>query len=217
MASAPEEFCDDDKTEQEHPQPPDFDPIWSERERQELTRIATQQSALDAKMARGETQQSQNDLSPDSPYLDPHSKSFDLYKWMRFQLRKFDEGIKPRRTGVVFKNLTVHGSGAEIQLQQTVGSLLVAPFRMRSIAGSKKTHKTILRNFDGCVQRGEMLMVLGRPGAGCSTFLKSIAADVYGLTIDKDSVIHYDGIPQKLMKREFKGEILYNQEVEKRE
>jgi ATP-binding cassette subfamily G (WHITE) protein 2 (PDR) len=34
---------------------------------------------------------------------------------------------------------------------------------------------------------------LGRPGSGCSTFLKAISGDLYGLSLDPGSVINYNG------------------------
>lgn len=183
--------------------------VWSAQERDQLTRIATDHSLRYRKSRDVDTESNASNL-------DPTSSSFDLDQWMRYQVRKFHEGgYTPSKTGVIFKDLSVHGSGSAVQIQQTVDSVMTAPFRLKSLVSSSKTHKTILHNFTGCVKRGEMLLVLGRPGAGCSTFLKSISADTRGLTVDKSSEIHYDGIPQKTMAREFKGEILYNQEVEK--
>ena len=35
-----------------------------------------------------------------------------------------------------------------------------------------KNPKAILGNFDGFAKPGEMVLVLGRPDSGCSTFLK---------------------------------------------
>lgn len=205
---------EDEKTERGEPSTPEFEPIWSESERNQLKRIATHQSEKLSE-AQSHTGEPIPDIDANASYLDPKSKDFNLSKWMMFQLRKYESGkFKPRRTGVIFKDLSVYGSGAAIQIQHTVTSMLTAPLRRKGV--DHKAHKTILHNFDGCLKRGEMLMVLGRPGAGCSTFLKSISADVTGLTIDKAAEISYDGIPQKLMKKEFKGEILYNQEVEKR-
>lgn len=39
--------------------------------------------------------------------------------------------------------------------------------------------------------------------------------ETYGLKVDPKSVIHYDGIPQETMVKHFKGELVYNQEVDK--
>lgn len=39
----------------------------------------------------------------------------------------------------------------------------------------------------------EMLLVLGRPGSGCSTLLKTIAGETHGLNISENSHINYQG------------------------
>ena len=65
------------------------------------------------------------------------------------------------------------------------------------------------------MKAGELLVVLGRPGSGCSTFLKTVCGETYGLKVDPKSVVHYDGIPQQTMVKHFKGELVYNQEVDK--
>jgi ATP-binding cassette subfamily G (WHITE) protein 2 (PDR) len=79
----------------------------------------------------------------------------------------------------------------------------------------KKRPKQILHGFDGLIKGGELLIVLGRPGSGCSTLLKTLCGELHGLMLGSNSTIHYDGIPQKQMKKEFKGEAIYNQEVSK--
>jgi len=107
--------------------------------------------------------------------IDPNSPKFDLYKWIRMLMSKIDEdGIKTARAGVVFKDLTIRGSGSALNLQQNVGSILMAPLRIKEhISFGSKPSKTILHSFDGVMKSGEMLIVLGRPGSGCSTLLKT--------------------------------------------
>lgn len=80
---------------------------------------------------------------------------------------------------------------------------------------SRGPEKTILNSFDGCVKSGEMLIVLGRPGSGCSTLLKTICGELNGLMMDQNSTINYSGISQETMHKQFKGEIVYNQEVDR--
>lgn len=70
--------------------------------------------------------------------------------------------------------------------------------------------KTILHDFDGVLKPGEMCLVLGRPGAGCSTFLKVIANQRVGFQkIDGD--VTYGGESSELFGKEYKGEVVYNQ------
>lgn len=148
------------------------------------------------------------------PVYDPSHRDFDLSKWLQGFVKELNaEGKQAKRTGIVYRNLNVFGSGAALQLQQTVASFLAAPFRIGDLFRSSKTQKQILRNFDGILRSGELLIVLGRPGSGCSTLLKSMCGELHGLTVDEKSTIHYNGIPQAQMMKEFKGEASYNQEV----
>lgn len=151
------------------------------------------------------------------PILDPSNPKFDLNKWIRMTMRALDhDSIKVKRAGVCFRQLNVSGSGSALNLQKNVGSFFLAPLRLNEhVNFGKKPVKQILRNFDGVLKSGEMLVVLGRPGSGCSTLLKSMTGELHGLDLDKDSSLHYNGISQAQMLKEFKGEIVYNQEVDK--
>jgi ATP-binding cassette, subfamily G (WHITE), member 2, PDR len=157
------------------------------------------------------------DMDLNDPRLHPNDPAFDFFLWARMFLRLLEEdNIKQRRAGFTFKNLNTSGTGAALQLQKTVGSALTAPFRLReTLKLGHAPEKQILRNFNGTVRSGEMLIVLGRPGSGCTTFLKSICGELHGLKKSKDSVIHYNGIEQEIFKKELRGEIVYNQENEK--
>ncbi|TGO37926.1 hypothetical protein BHYA_0085g00020 [Botrytis hyacinthi] len=70
----------------------------------------------------------------------------------------------------------------------------------------------ILRDFEGVVGNGEMLMVLGKPGSGCTTFLKTIAGQTHGLFVDYGSQLNYQGIPSTVIHSEFRGECNYRAE-----
>jgi ATP-binding cassette, subfamily G (WHITE), member 2, PDR len=154
-------------------------------------------------------------MSPESPEFDPNHPSFNFYLWIRKFLQLLEQNnVKIRRTGFTFKNLSVSGKGAALVLQQNVGSIFMQPFRIRELF-SHPPEKKILHNFNGHVNSGELLIVLGRPGSGCSTFLKSICGELQGLELDNNAKITYSGIPQDLFVKEFKGEAIYNQENEK--
>jgi ATP-binding cassette, subfamily G (WHITE), member 2, PDR len=151
----------------------------------------------------------------DDARLNPDNQEFDFFLWARkFMMLLEQQGVRQRRAGFTFKDLNVSGTGAALQYQKNVGSGFMLPFRLREEFGHPP-EKQILRNFNGCVRQGEMLIVLGRPGSGCSTFLKSICGETNGLDVSDKSVIHYNGIPQKEFIKGFKGDVVYNQENEK--
>ncbi|KAG1472209.1 hypothetical protein G6F56_001677 [Rhizopus delemar] len=56
-----------------------------------------------------------------------------------------------------------------------------------------------------------MLLVLGRPGAGCSTFLK-IIANMRGSYTDVNGEVSYGGIDAETFARRYRGQVCYNEE-----
>ena len=103
-----------------------------------------------------------------------------------------ENNVIQRRAGVVWKDLKVCGSGSAINLQKNVGSVLLSPLRVTEYL-SKGPEKVILNDFEGVLKSGEMLVVLGRPGSGCSTLLKTLMGELHGLDVMPQSDIHYNG------------------------
>lgn len=66
------------------------------------------------------------------------------------------------------------------------------PFRLNEFLG-RGPEKTILNEFDGVLKSGELLVVLGRPGSGCSTLLKTLMGELRGLDVKPQSEINYNG------------------------
>lgn len=191
--------------------------LIDESDRQELERIATVLSNRMSNIREADVQDLDGLTTIESgdPSLDPKSKEFDMAKWLNVSLQKLEAGgYKHQQTGVLFKELSISGSGEAVQLQKTVGDMLTAPLRAAELfRRGKGSSKTILNKFNGLVKSGELLVVLGRPGSGCSTLLKSLCGELHGLQVHEESSITYKGVPQKQMLREFKGEMQYNQEV----
>ncbi|KAB5562756.1 ABC-2 type transporter [Coniochaeta sp. 2T2.1] len=155
-------------------------------------------------------------FSSSAKELDPNSTAFDLEQWLKHFIQEMSAGgLEKTPVGFTFQNLGVSGSGQALQLQQTLTDVFMAPFRLGEKIGAKKTHRKILHGFNASVKPGELLVVLGRPGSGCSTFLKSVTGELHGLEIEDPSSIQYGGISQKQMVKEFGGELVYNQEVDK--
>lgn len=134
---------------------------------------------------------------PDST-VNPNSDSFKVRDWMKMLLaiRSRDPERYPDRTaGVAFRNLSVHGFGSPTDYQKDVlNSVLELGTIARRLVGLKMPKIQILDQFDGLVKSGEMLVVLGKPGSGCSTLLKTIAGEMNGIEMSEDSVLNYQGM-----------------------
>ncbi|KAI5478092.1 putative ABC transporter [Pseudohyphozyma bogoriensis] len=151
--------------------------------------------------------------------LDPASANFDARAWVEtiLRLQARENGDVPlRQAGFSFRDLSVYGYGTDADYQRTVGNVPISLAGQLKdlVTGNKGRRVDILRDLDGVVRAGEMLVVLGAPGSGCSTFLKTIAGETNGLHLDEQSYINYQGISAKQMASDFRGEAIYSAEVD---
>lgn len=75
-------------------------------------------------------------------------------------------GLIPKRLGVSWNDLTIKGVGGNAAFNENVLSQLNLFHR-----SNKGELKTIIDKSHGTLRPGEMLLVLGRPGAGCTSLL----------------------------------------------
>ncbi|KAL3440841.1 hypothetical protein BJX65DRAFT_314422 [Aspergillus insuetus] len=94
------------------------------------------------------------------------------------QIRERDEagGEKLEMLGVALQNLTVTGIGGDATFNENV----VSQFSLFHRSNTKSKTKTIIDNSFGCVKPGEMLLVLGQPGAGCTSLLNVLSNNRLG-------------------------------------
>lgn len=124
-----------------------------------------------------------------------------------------------RHSGVLFRDLTVKGVGLGASLQPTVGDIFLGlPRTLAKLftkgpraAFAKAPVRELISHLDGCVRPGELLLVLGRPGAGCTTFLKTFCNQRSGFeSVDGD--VTYGGTDASDIAKHFRGEVIYNPE-----
>ena len=101
--------------------------------------------------------------------LNPKSPNFSSRAWAKslLQLQSRDPERYPERTaGMAFRNLNVNGFGKGTDYQKTVGNGFLGAFgALRHLVGLGTPRKIqILQDFEGIVESGEMLVVLGPPG-----------------------------------------------------
>ena len=71
-----------------------------------------------------------------------------------------------------------------------------------------QSSRRILHNFRGTIGVGEMLLVIGKPGSGCTTFLKTLANMHEEYKHVTGNVI-YGGIPAEEMGAKFSQDIIF--------
>ncbi|KAM9925286.1 hypothetical protein OXX59_003971, partial [Metschnikowia pulcherrima] len=137
-----------------------------------------------------------------------------LYKTFLYHAEK--EGLMLRELGVSFENLSVYGKDQTYTYLPTMSDIISGPYGMiRSAREAKKlADRAILDSFDGLVKSGEMLLVLGRPGSGCSTFLRTISGTDTESYTGLEGEIVYDGIEREEMWKRFSSDLIYNPELD---
>ncbi|KAK4133588.1 hypothetical protein BT67DRAFT_54561 [Trichocladium antarcticum] len=155
---------------------------------------------------------------------DSTEDGFQLEQFMRdgHLEKRTESGESTKKVGVVFRNLTVKGVGRGASFVRTLPRAILGTFGpdlyrlLRGLipgtrVGRGAELRTLLHDFTGVVRHGEMMLVLGRPGSGCSTFLKVIAnsRDSYA-AVEGD--VSYSGIPAAEARKHYRGEVVYNAE-----
>ncbi|KAF2716971.1 hypothetical protein K431DRAFT_316157 [Polychaeton citri CBS 116435] len=148
---------------------------------------------------------------------------FELDSFMKDgHFEKRTESGSGKKVGVIYKNLTVKGIGATQTYVKTVPDAIIGTFGpdlYRNLSrflpflrfGSHGPTRTLINDFTGCVRDGEMMLVLGRPGAGCSTFLKAVSNN-RGAYAAVEGEVTYGGISAETQRKHYRGEVNYNPE-----
>nr|XP_018999174.1 ATP-binding cassette transporter [Kwoniella mangroviensis CBS 8507]OCF62635.1 ATP-binding cassette transporter [Kwoniella mangroviensis CBS 8507] len=187
-------------------------PLTAHERHQQVTGLARQISR--ASISGAGTGNDIFDYQPDSD-LDPFSDNFDARKWVK-QMSRVSLESAPRRTaGISYSGMSVHGFGSDADYQKTVSNIpLSLVSSARDLISNRKRKVHILNDMDGVLESGEMLVVLGPPGSGCTTLLKTIAGETNGIFLNEEAEINYRGLTPKQMHGRFRGEAIYTAEVD---
>lgn len=165
----------------------------------------------------GDVEKANGGSLTESPASHSTEEVFDLESVLRGGLAAEREaGIKPKHLGVYWDRLTVRGMGGMENFVQTFPDAFINfidywhPLKQMLGLGPKGNEVTILDEFRGTVMPGEMVLVLGKPGSGCTTFLKSITNQRYGYTAVEGDVLYGPFTAEEFNK--YRGESVYNQE-----
>ena len=132
-------------------------------------------------------------------------------KMAAFKERDQASGFPDRELGVTWRNLTVEAISADAAIHENIFSQFNIP-KLFKESRHKPPLKTIIDNSHGCVKPGEMLLVLGRPGSGCTTLLNMIANKRRGFA-NVSGDVHYGSMTAEEAKQ-YRGQIVINTEEE---
>lgn len=158
-------------------------------------------------------------LDPSDPRMDPSSPSFDATKWVdqvRLLFELDPDYYKTKLMGITYRNLSALGIASGSEYQATVFNYV---FKMAGkfwdrLNPKKQQKHIILKPMDGVLDPGTVTVVLGRPGAGCLTLLRTIANQTYGFDVDPNSTVSYSGLTPNDIEKHFRGEVVYAAETE---
>ncbi|PGH04728.1 hypothetical protein AJ79_07007 [Helicocarpus griseus UAMH5409] len=194
----------------------------------ELTRLSRSKSKASTikmrKVGRRTSLDSQLGKDLERGSFDSDEDDFELGQFLREgQLeRRTTAGDPAKKIGVVFKDMSVSGIDASSSFVKTLPDAvkgtfgpdlynLLSRFIPALRFGKAPPTRTLIHNFTGALRDGEMMLVLGRPGAGCTTFLKAVANNRSSFAKVTGDV-NYGGISAEEQDKHFRGEVNYNPE-----
>ncbi|KAF2753392.1 hypothetical protein EJ05DRAFT_505033 [Pseudovirgaria hyperparasitica] len=159
--------------------------------------------------AAAELYRSVTDRSSKSQGIDPAFTDFEAY---------VKSNHRPPPLSVCFKSLTTYGRARGPVKAKTLKEALWRTFTLRDIyegsiqpllfPTSIEDGQALIRDFTGIVRNGEMMLVLGNPGSGCSTFLRTIAND-HASFLGVRGHLDYSGMAPSNVMKHFRGSVAY--------
>lgn len=170
-----------------------------------LSRILSTPEGMEkvASLARALSTKTKEDLD----HFEINPQDFDLQLLLKYlHERSYQQGIESAHSGLAFKDLTCWGIDASAAYGPSVPEMMRDFFKWPTKLFQKDTRsqRQIIRNFMGIIKPGELVLALGKPGAGCSSLLKACAGEIENFTkVEGD--FSYDGLNQQEMMDKYKG------------
>ncbi|KAI8330865.1 ABC-2 type transporter-domain-containing protein [Chlamydoabsidia padenii] len=166
----------------------------------------------DYEQLRKELTQHSRRMSKSANDAENGTPDFDLTDFLKNQREQgAAAGFHPKHMGVYWKDLVVQGLGADAKVIPTNYTWIANAIQFWKWGRHQGHDFTILKGNDGFCKDGEMLLVLGRPGAGCTTLLRIIANMRKSYT-NIEGEVSYGGIEAQEFSKYFRGEVCYNEE-----
>ncbi|KAJ2358111.1 ATP-binding cassette transporter snq2, partial [Coemansia sp. RSA 2618] len=141
--------------------------------------------------------------------------AFDLTTWLTGRQQQQGPPFA-KRVGLAFDNLSVYGDLLRDQHIATVATPFWKVIKSASrgfglrdmFKPTKLEHRLLLDKMAGVVEDGEMVLVLGQPGSGCSTLLR-VLGNQRKAYHRIDGLVSYGGLTPHEVDRAYRGEVAY--------
>ncbi|KAK3695733.1 ABC-2 type transporter-domain-containing protein [Podospora appendiculata] len=196
----------------------------SDARRESLFRRITTRKSFKSNADAKQREEDEESVADEATSSGEDEEDFQLEQFMRdgHLEKRTESGESTKKVGVVFKNLTVKGVSGSASFVRTLPEAILGTFGpdlyhmiSRWIPalrfGRKPELRNLINDFTGVVRHGEMMLVLGRPGSGCSTFLR-VVANNRGSYAAVEGEVSYSGISAAEADKKYRGEVVYNGE-----
>ncbi|KAJ3127424.1 hypothetical protein HK100_009771 [Physocladia obscura] len=158
------------------------------------------------------------------PRADPKSADFQ-HAFFAKAIRQYmnTKGMEFAEMPIAFRKLNVVGNALQDAKIPTVGTTLTDIFHpivqvinylkhtSDTLFPEKFVDKSIIRSISGVLKPGECILVIGRPGSGCSSLLRTFSNHTRSFKEIRGE-IKYAGFSSKELHEKFRGEIIYAEE-----
>lgn len=180
---------------------------------QHLSRILSTQEGMDrvASLARVLSTKTKKDMD----HFEINKENFDLELLLKYlRDRSAEQGLESANAGVAFRDLTCWGIDASAAHGPSVTEMTLHYLKFwKSFQKDNRPQRKIIQDFVGVLEPGELVLCLGKPGAGCSSLLKAVAGEIANFT-KVEGNFSYDGLDQAEMMKKYKGYVVYNPELD---
>ncbi|KAI6778376.1 uncharacterized protein J7T54_000494 [Emericellopsis cladophorae] len=147
---------------------------------------------------------------------EPHDNS--AIQSLEKYLQNGDTSLRPPPLSVCFKSVTTYGRAGGAAPVKTLREAIWRTLTLQDIYEltlkrfmspvRPEDGQALIRDFSGVVRNGEMMLVLGNPGSGCSTFLRTVGND-HKSFLNVSGSIDYSGLSPQEVSQNYRGLVTY--------
>ncbi|KAJ3138169.1 hypothetical protein HK100_000047 [Physocladia obscura] len=160
----------------------------------------------------------------EDPRADPKSPDFK-HSYFAKAVRQYmnTQGMEFSKMPIAFRNLNVVGNALQDSKIPTFGTEIIRPLHplaqianyVRGVSETmfprKYIEKDIIKPISGVLKPGECVLVIGRPGSGCSSLLRTFSNQIRSFKVIRGDIM-YGGFSSKEIYDKFRGELIYAEE-----